>query len=118
MKKTIVNAETGEIVTVDLTPEEIAEQEALAQAIQTEMEALVPQQVPMWAVRTVLQVNGLIDQAQILINSSDNIALKNIWEYGNFAERHSPAINSLAESLGLSDEQVDQMFRDAGKLSI
>lgn len=117
MKKTVVNAETGEVVTVDLTPEEVAEQEVLAQAIQAEQEAYVPSQVPMWAVRTVLENAGLISQAQSLITASDNIALKNIWEYGNFAERKSPAINSLAKSLGLKSEQVDQMFRDAGNLS-
>lgn len=118
MQKTIVNAETGEVVTVDLTPEEVAEQEALAEAIQDEFDAFVPLSVPMWAVRTVLENNGLIEQAQALVTASDNVALKNIWEYGNFADRNSAAINSLALALGLTSEQVDQMFRDANSLSV
>lgn len=49
--------------------------------------------------------------------STDN-ALKNIWEYGNFADRNSAAINSLAVALGLTSEQVDQMFIDANNLTV
>lgn len=78
----------------------------------------VPQQVPMWAVRTVLQTSGLFDLAQTTIQASDNVALKNIWEYGNFAERSSVSINSLASQLQLTNEQVDQLFRDADALNI
>lgn len=78
----------------------------------------VPQQVPMWAVRTVLQNDNLFDQAQSLITASSDNALKNIWEYGNFAVRNSNAINSLATSLGLTSEQVDQMFRDANNINV
>ena len=78
----------------------------------------IPQQVPMWAVRTVLQNDGLFDQAQTLINETSDNALKNVWEYGNFADRNSRAINVLAIELGLIEEQVDQMFIDANNLSV
>lgn len=78
----------------------------------------IPQQVPMWAVRTVLQNDGLFDQAQALITASGNVALQNVWEYGNFADRNSTAIATLAEALGLTSEQVDQMFIDANNLSV
>jgi hypothetical protein len=78
----------------------------------------IPQQVPMWAVRTVLQNDGLFDQAQAHINETSDNALKNVWEYGNFADRNSRAINVLAIELGLTDAQVDQMFIDANNLSV
>lgn len=45
---------------------------------------VIPQQVPMWAVRTVLQNDGLFDEAQSLIDTSSDNALKNSWEYANF----------------------------------
>ena len=77
-----------------------------------------PQQVPMWAVRTVLQNDGLFDQAQALIEASTDNALKNVWEYGNFADRNSNAIASLAAALDLTDTQIDQMFIDANELSV
>ena len=73
-------------------------------------------QVPMWAVRTVLQNDGLFDQAQALIEASTDNALKNVWEYGNFADRNSNAIAALAAALGLTSEQVDQMFIDANNV--
>ena len=79
---------------------------------------VIPQQVPMWAVRTVLQNDGLFDQAQKLITESGDNALKNVWEYGNFADRNSRAISVLAIELNLTDAQVDQMFIDANNLSV
>lgn len=118
MQKIVVNLETGEQTIVDLTPEEISSAEQLQAAWEDAQAAYVPQQVPMWAVRTVLQNNGLFTQAQALIEASTDNALKNIWEYGNFADRNSATINSLATALGLTSEQVDQMFRDANALSI
>jgi hypothetical protein len=78
----------------------------------------IPPQVPMWAVRTVLQNDGLFDQTQALIAASTDNALKNVWEYGNFADRNSNAIASLAAALDLTDAQVDQMFIDANNLSV
>ena len=78
----------------------------------------IPQQVPMWAVRTVLQNDGLFDQAQALVEASTDNALKNVWEYGNFADRNSNAIATLSAALGLTSEQVDQMFIDANNLSV
>lgn len=78
----------------------------------------IPQQVPMWAVRTVLQNDGLFDQAQAIVEGSSNLALKNVWEYGNFADRNSVAINTIAYTLGLTSAQVDQMFVDANSLTV
>lgn len=80
--------------------------------------AIPPAQVPMWAVRTVLQNDGLFDQADALVKASADNALKNVWEYGNFADRNSSAIESLAMTLDLTDAQVDQMFIDANKLEV
>ena len=78
----------------------------------------IPQQVPMWAVRTVLQNDGLFDQADALVKASTDNALKNVWEYGNFADRNSNAIATLSAALGLTSAQVDQMFIDANNLSV
>lgn len=78
----------------------------------------IPQQVPMWAVRTVLQNDGLFDQIDTIIAGSTDNGLKNVWEYGNFADRNSTAINTIAYTLGLTEQQVDQMFIDANNLSV
>lgn len=78
----------------------------------------IPQHVPMWAVRTVLQSDNLFDQADALVKASTDNALKNVWEYGNFADRNSNAVNSLATAIGLTSAQVDQMFIDANNLVV
>lgn len=80
--------------------------------------APVPPQVPMWAVRTVLQNDGLFDQAQALVEASTDNALKNVWEYGNDALRSSLAINALGAALGLTQAQIDQMFIAAASLTV
>lgn len=79
---------------------------------------VVPVKVPMWAVRTVLQNQGLFNQAQALVDASSDNALKNVWEYGNDADRQSPSIISLGTALGLTSEQIDQMFIAANNIVI
>ena len=78
--------------------------------------SLVPASVPMWAVRTVLQNDGLFDQADALIKASEDAALKNIWDYGNYADRASFSIAALGNSLGLTEAQIDKMFIDAANI--
>lgn len=80
--------------------------------------APIPQQAPMWAVRTVLQNENLFDQAQALIDASTDNALKNVWEYGNFADRNSTSIVSLGTALGLTSEQIDDLFVKANELTV
>lgn len=78
----------------------------------------VPSQVPMWAVRVVLKQSDLLNQAQAAIDASGDYALQTVWEYGNFADRSSPAIASLATALGMTGEEVDQMFFAANALIV
>lgn len=80
--------------------------------------SVVPASVPMWAVRTVMHNNGLLDQVQAIVEGSTDVALKNVWEYGNFANRNSVTINTIAYTLGLTEAQVNQMFIDANAISV
>jgi hypothetical protein len=78
----------------------------------------IPDEVPMWAVRTILQNDGLFEQVETLVKTSNDNALKNIWEYGNYAVRSSSAINNLALALGLTQDQLNQMFIAAAALTV
>jgi hypothetical protein len=80
--------------------------------------APIPQQVPMWAVRTVLHNHSLFDQAQAAVTASGNVAIQNVWEYGNFAVRNSAAIATLATTLNLTSDQVDELFKEANELTV
>ena len=77
----------------------------------------VPASVPLWAVRVILAERGLLEQANAAIAASDNPAVQVIWEYGNTIDRNSPALISLAETLGVADE-LDALFIEAAELNI
>lgn len=81
------------------------------------VEPAVPASVPLWAVRSILRKKGLLDQANAAIAASDNEDIKDIWEYGNYVDRNSPALASLATALGIVD-QLDEMFFAADKLKV
>lgn len=78
---------------------------------------MVPSFVPLWAVRVILAERGLLEQANAAVAASDNPAVQVIWEYGNTVDRDSPALISLAEALGVSDE-LDALFIAAGELKV
>lgn len=79
---------------------------------------VVPDRIPVWAARTVLQGRGLLDQANELVSISDSAALKNVWEYGNEIVRTSAALSELSGALGLTSQQVDEMFLEAAGLTV
>lgn len=78
----------------------------------------IPQSISMWQLRAVLDIHGLLDDANNIVNSSGDKTLKAVWEYGNFANRTSPTILNIAKQLKLSDQEVDDMFIEAYNLSI
>lgn len=76
----------------------------------------VPAQVALWQARAVLAQQGLLDAARAAVAASGNTVLKAVWEYGNVITRDSPGLADLAAALGLTDEQVDNLFRAAAVL--
>jgi hypothetical protein len=73
----------------------------------------VPAEIPLWAFRSSLLLNGLEGQVMTLINSLQE-PQKSVatiqWEYGNFIVRNHPIIISLSSALGLTSNQVDDIF--------
>jgi len=41
-----------------------------------------------------------------------------VWEYGNFAHRNSKTVASLAVKLGLSEDDLDELFKEAANLAV
>lgn len=80
---------------------------------------IVPQTISLWSFRTMLLLRGLIDQVQSLIDNlpEPEKSVANIqWEYGNYIDRNHPLINQLGTQLGLTSEQIDNIFIEADKL--
>lgn len=58
---------------------------------------------------------GLLDQVEAAVAASDK-ATQISWEYAIEFRRSEPLINDLGKQLGLTDEQIDQLFITASQL--
>lgn len=71
--------------------------------------------VPVWAMRYVLKQHGLFTTMDAFVEAHklDMPTLWEVWNYGNYFVRNSPAIMSLGPTFGLSAEQIDALFLEA-----
>ena len=79
----------------------------------------VPQQVTMRQARLALLGAGLLDLVDPAIESltsPDKEAARIEWDFSSSVERHRPLVAMLGEKLGLTAEQLDELFITAGAL--
>lgn len=80
----------------------------------------IPTSVTMRQARLALLQLGLLDDVEAAIASiPDEVqrrAAQIEWEYASTVERDSQWVQNLAGALGLSDEQLDQLFQLAATL--
>lgn len=74
-------------------------------------QALTPRQI-----RMQLTKEGLRQQVEDTVANSNDYALKDWWEYSLDYKRDNPILIDMAAQLGLTDEQLDEMFIEASKL--
>lgn len=74
----------------------------------------VPQMVTMRQARLALHESGLLDTVVNAIADSSDEVLKIEWEYARDVSRNWERLIVLATSLGLTDEQLDNLFILAG----
>lgn len=76
----------------------------------------VPESVTPLQARRALLGAGLLSAVQTAANAADD-ETRLAWEYSSTVERDSPFVAKLALALGLSDAQVDDLFRQAALLT-
>lgn len=74
----------------------------------------VPQQVTMRQARLELLGRDLLDDVEAVISAAGRAAQIE-WEYAAVVERSNPAVAIVQAQQGLTDEQVDDLFREAAK---
>ena len=74
----------------------------------------VPQQVTMRQARLELLERGLLDDVEAVIAAAGRAAQIE-WEFATFVERGHPVIAAVQQQQGLTDEQIDDLFREAAK---
>lgn len=67
--------------------------------------------------KAVLHQQGLLEQAQALVDNSNDPLLRLVWNEALVFERNSPTLNSMAQALGLSENEIDQLFLTASQIS-
>jgi len=76
----------------------------------------VPSAVSMFQARAALLAAGLYEAVDAAIQQAGGVNLV-AWEYATEVRRDSPLVAAMAQQLGLTDEQVDQLFRQAAAIS-
>lgn len=87
----------------------------------TSIEVVVPFEVQLWRIRTVLKLMGLEDIIANALNSLEEpmkTGALYIWEYGTTVERQSQTVQLLQAVLQMTDEQVDQIFIQANNIQL
>lgn len=75
----------------------------------------VPQQVTPRQIRQALTRAGLRDAVEYAVSQSSQ-DVKDWWEYSTVFERQNPQVIGMAAALGVSDSQVDDLWRLGGTL--
>ena len=74
----------------------------------------VPQQVTMRQARLALLSAGLLDDVEMVIAAAGRAAQLE-WEYAAVVERSNLAVAIAQQQQGMTDEQIDDLFREAAK---
>ena len=80
----------------------------------------VPTEVPLWAFRAMLAVSGIaaqVDGLIVALPEPQRTVASTQWVYGNFIVRNHPMIEALGSQLGLTADQIDDIFIQASKLA-
>ena len=78
---------------------------------------IVPEEVTAYQARIALLSGGHLDAVEALMaDAATDRAAKIAWEYGTTVLRSSPLIAALAPGLGLTEDQLDDLFIAAAQV--
>ena len=78
--------------------------------------APVPAEVPQWQARRALLAAGLLTAVEAAVAAASQ-DIQITWEYAPNIVRNSPFIAAMAPALGLTDAQIDDLFRAAAAIT-
>lgn len=94
---------------------------ATQQEIEIATKPIVPDEVQLWRVRTVLKLMNLETTVATALNSLEEPTKTGalyIWDYGTTIERNSQTVLFLQSVLEMTNEQVDEIFIQANNIQL
>ncbi|KLD95811.1 hypothetical protein [Aliarcobacter butzleri] len=79
-------------------------------------DSLIPTSITQRQCRLMLHKMGKYKEVVTFIENSEDDEIKIEWEYASTIERNNPLVSTLGEQLGLTKEQLDNLFVEASKL--
>ena len=107
MERIEINVTTGEQSIVQLTQEEI---DAIV-ANQPIPEIVIPKEVTKFQAKVALYQAGMLEAVEAEISKPETqMEMKLAWQDAQTFKRTSSFVNGMASLLGLTDQQVDDLF--------
>lgn len=79
-------------------------------------ETISARQVRLWLIDNDISLTSVEAAIDTIVNEKLREKTRVEWEYAPYIERNHPLIESLAQYLGLTSQQIDQGFIDASQL--
>jgi hypothetical protein len=80
----------------------------------------IPAQVTRRQALTVLSLGGYLPQIEAALDAIEDAQTKTVanifWKESLYFERDNPLLNQLAEAIGMTQEDLDNLFRQAATL--
>jgi hypothetical protein len=76
----------------------------------------VPTEIQMWQARAILFRSGLLGMVEQAVKAATNPEIEIAWEYAPNVVRRSAFVSAMASALGLTDDQIDNLFIEGAKI--
>lgn len=76
-------------------------------------ESISARQIRLWLINNGIQLTQVDEAINNIQDPTTRETTKVEWEYAPYVERNHPMLGPLAQSLGLSQQQIDQAFISA-----
>lgn len=73
----------------------------------------IPQEVSRFQAKAALALSGKLTAADAVVAASTDPVVKLAWSDATLFKRNSPSINGLASAIGLTQTDLDDLFRTA-----
>lgn len=90
--------------------------EAMATTTPTEPADPIPLSVTRFQARAAIQLAGLLDDAEAAIAEAHPLS-RIAWEHAHVYRRDSPTLISIGQQLGLSEADMDELFKTAASIT-